>query len=347
MSLINEVLTQLEQRGAQTSPNQTQVRAVSISEERHWGKHVWGVVAILLLVVAVYAIRSFQNESQIEHTLPEIPAEPINKLAVSESSDPASKLSYELSALPLPDSLRDQGAENSVKVKPEAKPIRPASPRAALVSNKQADEKSPVVQQVPSVAPAIKQVSQTQQADAEFRKAVAMQQQGRVNEALAGYEVALRLNPQHDSARLAFAALLLESKRGADAERVLQEGLKLRANQVGLSMALARVQVEQGAIDQALSTMQKNLPKADGKADYQAFYAALLQRRGRHKEAINHYQIATELVPSNGVWWMGYGISLQEVQRNDDARASFKKALATHTLTPELNAFVEQKLKSL
>jgi MSHA biogenesis protein MshN len=44
---------------------------------------------------------------------------------------------------------------------------------------------------------------------------------------------------------------------------------------------------------------------------------------------------------------MGYGISLQEVQRNEDAKVAFKRALATQTLTPELTAFVEQKLKGL
>ncbi|MBI2286751.1 MAG: tetratricopeptide repeat protein [Nitrosomonadales bacterium] len=67
----------------------------------------------------------------------------------------------------------------------------------------------------------------------------------------------------------------------------------------------------------------------------------------RHKEAITHYQIALQLAPDNGIWLMGYGISLQAAQRTDDARDAFKRALESRTLNPELQAFVQQKLRGL
>jgi MSHA biogenesis protein MshN len=44
---------------------------------------------------------------------------------------------------------------------------------------------------------------------------------------------------------------------------------------------------------------------------------------------------------------MGYGISLQAMQRNADAKDAFKHALDTQTLSPDLRAFVQQKLKAL
>lgn len=347
MSLINEVLNQLEQRGVHTSPKQTQVRAVAMPVEKNWLKYVWIVLGVVSLAALIYSIRVLWGGSQVEDKPVDVTPVPVVRLEEAASSVPAmpaSKLSYELSTSPLPDSLREQSTEKPSQAKP---PVTAAPMRSTKAAEKPPEEK----QSAPAVAInaplPLKQVSQTQQADAEFRKAAVLQQQGHVHEALAGYEVALRLSPQHDTARLAYAALLLESKRGGDAERVLQDGLKLRVNHVGFSMALARVQVEQGGLDRALATMQKNLSKADEMADYQSFYAALLQRKGRHKEAVNHYQIATDLVPGNGVWWMGYGISLQEVQRNEDAKVAFKRALATQTLTPELTAFVEQKLKGL
>lgn len=354
MSLINEVLNQLEQRGVHASPHQTQVRAVATRVEKSWLTYAWIGFAVLGLVIAAYSIWLWGNEPKVEDKLADVPPVQLVVLEAAVSSVPAmpaSKLSYELSASPLPDSLREARAE-----KPSAEKPSPTKPESLAASTpmrvpksigKQPEEKPPAPLVVANVPLPVKQISQTQQADAEFRKAAVLQRQAHTLEALAGYESALRLNPQHEAARLAFASLLLESKRGGDAERVLQEGLKLRANHVGFSMALARVQVEQGGVDRALDTMQKNLSKADDRADYHSFYAALLQRKGRHKEAVNHYQIATDLVPGNGVWWMGYGISLQEVQRNDDAKVAFKRALSTQTLTPELMAFVEQKLKGL
>ncbi len=193
----------------------------------------------------------------------------------------------------------------------------------------------------------MKQVSNAQQADAEYRKAAALMQQGRITEALTGYEAALRLDAGHDQARQALVALLLEGKRGADAERVLQEGLKNKPAQTGFAMLLARLQVERGAMEQAMATLEKSLPYADAQADYHAFLAALLQRQNRHKEAITHYQIVLQLAPNNGIWQMGYGISLQALQRNAEAKEAYKRALDTQTLSPDLQAFVQQKLKAL
>lgn len=172
-------------------------------------------------------------------------------------------------------------------------------------------------------------------------------QQGRIADAISGYETALQLDAGHQAARQALVALLLEAKRGADAERVLQEGLKYRPEQTGFAMLLARIQVERGAVEPAVATLERSLQHADNQADYQAFFAALLQRQGRHKEAVSHYQQALQLAPDNGVWLMGYGISLQGLQRNADARDAFRRALDSQTLSPDLQKFVQQKLKAL
>jgi MSHA biogenesis protein MshN len=44
---------------------------------------------------------------------------------------------------------------------------------------------------------------------------------------------------------------------------------------------------------------------------------------------------------------MGYGLSLQAKQRNADAKEAFKRALDTQTLSPDLQAFVQTKIKEL
>lgn len=193
----------------------------------------------------------------------------------------------------------------------------------------------------------MKQVSRTQQAEAEYHRAVATMQQGGHAAALKSFEEVLRLDAGHDAARQALVSLLLEDKRGKDAERVLQTGLQNKPEQTGLAMMLARVQVERGAYAQAIATLEKYLPNAENNADFRAFYAALLQRQKRHKEAIEQYQIALRQTPNNGVWMMGCGISLQGEQRNDDAKQMYQRALDSNTLNAELQAFVRQKLKEL
>jgi len=193
----------------------------------------------------------------------------------------------------------------------------------------------------------VKPLSVQQQADNEFRRANGLLQQGRIDEALAGYGAALQLDAGHDAARQAMAVLLLQNKRNADAERVLQDGLKRNIKNSGFAMLLARIQVDHDASWSALLVLQKTLPYAEQQPDYQAFVAALLQRLNRHKEAVMHYQSAVQLSPNSGVWQMGLGISLKELQRNEEARVAFKRALESHTLSADLQTYVTQQLKTL
>lgn len=377
MSVINQVLNQLEQRGAHGAPEQGMVRAVPPVRRKS------AMPLLLLGLVLAIGVAAWQWMQMRKPATPAVgavryqpikmavapaSAVPAEESSVTEALLPASRLSFELSSVPLPSSLREfksntalnrvEGlAENSVssaeqyesgQVLPKADTSvpRPAREAGSPLTQTASSEAKAAARSANGVPP-MKQVSPAQHADAEFRKAVALMQQGRITDALAGYEAALRLDPGHDAARQAWVALLLEGQRGADAERVLQDGLGVKPGHTGFAMLLARLQVERGAVEQATATLEKTLPYADQQAGYQAFFAALLQRQNRHKEAISHYQIALQLAPDNGIWLMGYGISLQEVQRTDDARVAFRRALDSKTLNPELQAFVQQKLREL
>ena len=127
----------------------------------------------------------------------------------------------------------------------------------------------------------------------------------------------------------------------------MREGLNVKPENVGFTMLLARLQVERGALEEATATLEKSLPFADTRADYRAFLAALLQRQNRNEEAAAQYQVALRYAPGNGVWLMGYGISLQALQRKAEAKDAYRRALDSKTLSPELQSFVQQKLKEL
>lgn len=378
MSVINQVLNRLERRGVPIAPEQTMVCAVPHGRRRF-------AIAMSLLALALAAgiaawqwVQAHKPEwaavsAVLHRTIVQVPA-PASAVAVAaacaigageatpaEMPLPASRLSFELSSIPLPSSQRElKGGVTPIRVEklaanPAPSAQRQGSAKVAPAKPATGSGMPPPVQTASPDAKArpdggelpLKQVSPAQYADVEFRKAVALMQQGNIAGALAGYEAALRLDAGHHAARQAWVALLLEGKRGAEAERVLQDGLEVKTEHTGFAMLLARLQVERGAVEQAVATLEKTLPYADAQADYQAFLAALLQRQNRHKEAVAHYQVALQLAPDNGVWLMGYGISLQAMQRADDARNAFRRALESKTLSPVLQAFVQQKLKGL
>jgi MSHA biogenesis protein MshN len=192
-----------------------------------------------------------------------------------------------------------------------------------------------------------KETTPQQQADTDYSNAIALIEDGRDAEAIAMLEGILVKQYKHAAARQTLAGLLIDAKRSNDAVGVLKDGLKIDSSQTGMAMVLARLQVERGENRAALTTLEQSLPYAKFKSDYRAFIAALYQRDNRHVEAIENYRVALGEAPDNGVWWMGYGISLQAVGRSVDARTAFTQARDSGKLTPPLKAFVEQRLAQL
>jgi MSHA biogenesis protein MshN len=186
-----------------------------------------------------------------------------------------------------------------------------------------------------------------QRAEREYRQGVQAWQAGRQGEAIAALEQALQYDAQHSNARQTLVGWLLELGQRAEAIRRLQEGLSHDPAQAGLAMMLARLQVDQGDAAAALKTLQISLPYTVNRADYHAFLAALWQREQKHAQAIEHYRIALRLMPDNGVWWMGLGISHQASGQKSAAREAFQRAAASAALGPELQAFVSERLLQL
>lgn len=357
MSLINQVLNDLEKRGVNSPLVETTVRAVPVQNKNKILIYVGVSIVVLSLISILWwalpkvngvpksvGVVAPQRESKLE--MSQIVATSASQVASQVAAiDPpdatdygvASRLSFELSSIPLPNSLRGKPL-----VELPAPLTEVALPAVATKSSS-----SSRMESAPTVSKQFKNVGPQQLAENEFRKANLLAQQGQLKEAAAGYEAALHIDALHLGAREALVAVLLESKLNSEAEKVLQEGLQQNLKQSHFAMLLARLQVERSALPLALDTLEKSLPYAEQLADYQAFMAAILQRLNRHKEAISHYQIALQTTPSSGLWLMGLGISLQALQRKEDAKDAYTRAIETHSLTPELQAFIAQRMKEL
>jgi MSHA biogenesis protein MshN len=331
MSLINQVLNDLEKRGVNVAQADAALRPVPMRSRGNWPRYV---LAVLLLLFAVLAAFWYFGRAE-EEILPE-PVSQIDKNQYELVPGIASEVA--VASMPV---------EAATIAEPVAEIVAPpAPPRRAAVQPEQQSEPAAVEVPVSTNMP-VKVISPQQRAESEFGKASQALQEGRVDDALAGYEAALLADPHHKAARRAWVGLLLNLKRNDEAERVLQRGLRRDPHDAAFAMLLARLQVERNAVPEALQTLQKNLPDAAESADYQAFMAALLQRQERHAEAIPLFQKALALVPGNGVWMMGLGISLQAGQQKEEARAVYQRALDSNTLNPQLREFVQQKLKEL
>lgn len=186
-----------------------------------------------------------------------------------------------------------------------------------------------------------------ERAENEYRRALGLVNQGRIQEAAAVLRAALGEDHGHLGARLALFGLLVEQQRLEEAQALLQEALARDPLQPQLASRLARLQLERGDSRGAAETLGKAAGAAANDAEFRAFHAAVLQRLTLHKDAVTEYQAALRLAPQAGVWWMGLGISLEADGRGAEAREAFQRARSSGALSAELDRFVEQKLRQL
>lgn len=182
-------------------------------------------------------------------------------------------------------------------------------------------------------------------ADTEYRRALAGLRNGHVVEGMAGLRAALKLDSRHAMARQALLSAQIDQQLWQEAQATAAEGLALEPAQSGWAMILARLQVERGDVATAAETLGQYASHAERNADYQAFYALLLHRQQRSREAALRYQAALALRPAEGRWWYGLGLALEADHRPQEAREAFSRARESGNLPKEMAAAVEQRLR--
>jgi MSHA biogenesis protein MshN len=383
MSVINQLLVDLEKRrasGAERSVLPDHVRA--LPDERRPVQWVWiaaGSVACVAALAAAWVLvprtigmsRSAAAGAPVaargtEVAIEKVVAASAGVIAVAKADDaagaregPASRLSFELASPPAPAEPEPVGrppvpASRVIASAPADAPAgeAPAAPAKRVEPAKPATHVASVKEQAAAAAgqPIRKEVHQPtprEIAENEFRKATTLLHQSRYAEAEEGFRAAIAAFPAHQGARQGLVGLLVDARRYGEAERVLQDGLALAPAQLGFAMTLAHLQMDRGDGAQAIATLKKGLDNAQGNAEYVAFLAALLQRQGRHDEAIDQFQAALRAKPAAGVWWLGLGISLQATNHAAEAQAAYSRARSTNSLSPELAAFAEQRIRQL
>jgi MSHA biogenesis protein MshN len=140
--------------------------------------------------------------------------------------------------------------------------------------------------------------------------------------------------------------LLLEQQRVASALRLLREAVDVNPTQPTFSLGLARIYAEQRDYAAALGVIDK-AGAAAHRADFQALRGAMLQRLGRHAEAVSAYQEALQKSSQPGGTWAGLGVSLEAVGRHAEAAQAYKRALALGPLPQQLRDYAEDRIRAL
>lgn len=365
MSLINKMLQDLDRRNAMGSASgpvpPQQVRAVSApGAGREW---FWRILGALALVGfgwvgwVVFQVRPLPLATDL--------ALNAGVEAQRKAAAPAKKIAPQ--AQPVPEPIVQVTAPAPAPVpappptpapatlpQPELFKLalsidRPIAERVAKAPARPVRMEKPVIADAGAsrVSKRERPQSPVEEAEALFRHGVAVLNQGRISEAQEDFAAALAKHSGHEAARQALIAILIERRKLEDARRLLEEGLSLNPAQTQFAAVLARVLVERGDYREAAGVLGATPNSGADDADYQLLHGAVLQRLGRHAEAIEAFQRAAKIANQTGTIWVALGISLEATGRKAEALQSYRRSLGAGALAQDVRAYAENRIRAL
>ena len=128
------------------------------------------------------------------------------------------------------------------------------------------------------------------------------------------------------------------------AERANLAGMSTGSTAVLASLAreLARMELAEGRVSQALEMLTRLEPALAEVADIWAIRANAAQRLGRHRESVAAYLMALKLRPNEPRWMLGAAVSLAAQGHIEGAAEQAEKARASGALSPEVATYLRQ-----
>jgi Tfp pilus assembly protein PilF len=168
---------------------------------------------------------------------------------------------------------------------------------------------------------------------------------GRQDEGMATLRKILDQDARQVRARALLAGALTQSHRNSEAASMLKEGLVFTPDDATLTRLYARVLVDMGDSQGALTTLDR-IPADQADAGHHAFVAALKQKLGQHRLAVAAYERAIVAgCPAN--CWVGMGISLEALGRKSEASAAFTRAAQAPALEAPMRHYAQTRLTLL
>lgn len=342
MSLINEMLNDLEERGGNSRASG--VRAMAPTRSK-------GATRTVVAMLAVQVVLLGGAVAWLLQPTPSTSEQP--QAAVTAQETPAPAEASPLS--PVETVAESAGSPAVISPPPAAEAMAPSPLSASKDSGGPATPKRAVVAttSAPEEQPANTMVVRRHEPTA-AEKAARAGRDGHAALRLGDWTTAARLlgelvalEPANDEAREGLAVALANQGRIAESDSILLDGIAVGANPARFAKLRARLQAARGDLDAALDSLSVAVPAAADDPEFHALKAALAQQAGRHETAADVYRVLTALDAANGTWQAGLGMALDARGDSAGAREAFARAIDAGGLDPALRAHAERRLAAL
>ncbi len=380
MSLLNQVLRDLEQNKVATSSNNknrfSQVKASPPTKSNNIV--IITVVAVLLLAFTFFAYQYVLLKNIKKQILLDIkPVVTAN--VITKNSLPSESVDVEM-ASPVKPVLAEPISSDLVPTKPAsvnptpiepppvkltpveeavieavpAKPIyaektvnkidnikpKPTTTPITIIGNK--TKVAPMV--TPSPTKKITSLSPEQKADRLFSKA---KKSLSLLEKQKLLQQVLELNPEHIEAHLLIAHSYLQRGLTNDSIQSLKESLYSLPNNIALTNALAGLLLKNKQEKEALKHLLDINTQTVKDERFLTFLAAAYQQNKLFVKAGDSYQQLLDINPDKAEYWLGLAVSLESQKRNNDALVAYRRALALNSLKSAVVNYIKHRINSI
>jgi len=165
--------------------------------------------------------------------------------------------------------------------------------------------------------------------------------------AIKSLQKAHQLQPENVEAIRLLAIAHLELNQTDEAMKHISQGLKQAKHSPKFVILKAYVLMHEHRLDHALQVLERNEPVSmQNHLDYYALLANLYLRQEKYERAADFYKQLLEYNSASGRWWIGLGVALENMDRNNEAQAAYRKALKDANLTPNLRSFASARARN-
>lgn len=356
MSLINQVLKDLdERRAAEFSEAKTELDDLHFAHTPPPPNKAKPVIigSIISVVIIAIALTGFYFYTEFRSQAEPAIATAVGNHAVSQSV-PASMADKEAThAAPVvqkPMQQQVSAAKQPVKQKPAS------HKQESVMQTDTSDAETPVVSEAeeePFDNSPVKfsrnsvPLRPEQKAERAYQQGYDHLQAHHHRQAEQSLRQALAMQPGHIKARELLAGIYIKQGRWIEASELLRQGLGVSPRHLTFSKLYARSLMQLNQDDQAIAVLTRAAPAIDKDPSYFAILAALYQRQNQHARAAEVYARLVTVNGHNGVWWVGLGISLEALGRQQDAKQAYGHARNTGNLRAEVARFTDNRLLAL
>lgn len=178
-----------------------------------------------------------------------------------------------------------------------------------------------------------------------YREAASLYKQGSKQQAKASLKEAIAYSGNNINAYSLLAVIYLEDGRGELATETIEAGLIKHQDDQALLRLYLQSLVQETRYKEAVAVMEKRLQLTS--PEDLGYLAGLYQKLNDHLSAVKYYARALQLRPSTSLWWMGQGISLEVMEKYEEALQSYQLSINTGQLSGKLAQYAISRINTI